>query len=449
MKKTNWHTNLVIISALFLVFVSCNQLSFTTQTIPSPTRTVSVSPGPSTAQPVGSATLTSNPPGVTATPTQSIPTSPEPHKHRLVGYFYGLDTHNQLSGLPVDKLTTLIYAFIDVSTSGECISADPAADKVNLPQLQALKKQDPQLEILISVGGYSLSRNFSDAALTAASRSRFAQSCVQFMNKYGVDGIDVDWELPVSGGASGNIHRPEDKQNFTALLKELRNQLDAMGKNDVRHYFLTIAGPAGPSEYAHIDLTSIGQYLDWINLETYAVAVAGDPITNFNAPLFASTTDPTKDTQKRLYNNANAAVQAYLKAGVPADRILLGVPFYGRGWEQVPDHNHGLYQSHSLGEVIDPNVPKGTWKTGSTIDYQGIENYYLGTYTRYWNDEVKAAWLYNPDSGIMISYEDPQSLEAKADYVLANNLGGVMIWQLSQDDGQHTLLDSLYSRLQP
>jgi chitinase len=368
---------------------------------------------------------------------------------RLVGYFYGLDIHNQLSGLPADKLTTLIYAFIGISASGECVSVDPAADQVYFPQLQALKKHDSQLEILISVGGYSLSRNFSDAALTAASRRRFAQSCVQYIKNYGVDGIDIDWELPVSGGAPGNTHRPEDRQNFTTLLAELRGQLDAVGKNDARHYLLTIAGPAGPSEYANIDLTSIGQYLDWINLETYAVAVAGNPITNFNAPLFASSTDQTKDLQKRLYDNADAAVQAYLKAGVPAEKLLLGVPFYGRGWDQVPDRNHGLYQSHALGEINDPNVPKGTWKTGSAIDYQDIEKYYLGTYTRYWDDEVKAAWLYNSASGIMISYEDPQSLEAKADYVLANHLGGVMIWQLSQDDGGYTLLDSLFGRLQP
>ncbi len=449
MNKTNWLAGLAKLSAVLLLLLSCNLLSSATPANPSPTPPAGASPSPSITQPMSQATVTGMPARSTATPSTGTPTSPNPQKLRLVGYFYGLEPHNQLSAIPVDKLTTVIYAFVDVSTTGECISADTAADQNNFPLLQALKKQYPRLEMLISVGGYSRSGNFSDAASTAASRSRFAQSCVQFMTQNGFDGIDIDWETPVSGGAPGNTHRPEDKQNFTTLLAELRGQLDALGKTDLHQYLLTIAGPAGPSEYANIDLAAIGRYLDWINLETYAVAVAGSPITNFNVPLYTSSTDPTKDIKKRLSDNADAAVNAYLKAGIPAAKLLLGVPFYGHGWQGVADINHGLYQAHAPGEVSDPNTPKGVWKSGSAIDYQDLEKYYLGNYTRYWNDEAKAAWLFNPATGIMISYEDPQSLEAKADYVLANHLGGVMIWQLSQDDEQHTLLDTLYTHMHP
>ncbi len=240
MKKLNRWSGLLRVSAVFLLIVSCNLLS---------------------------------------------PTTPNaPPKLRLVGYFYGLDSQDQVSTIPSDKLTTLIYAFVDVSPAGLCISADQTTDKKNFPQLQSLKLQRPQLELLLSVGGYGRSTNFSDAAESEASRKRFAQSCVQFMKQNGFDGLDIDWELPVSGGAPGTIHRPEDKQNFTALLAELRSQLNAMGASDSRHYLLTIAAPAAPAEYTNIEIGSIGGYLDWINLETYAMAVSGSPITNFNAP---------------------------------------------------------------------------------------------------------------------------------------------------------------------
>jgi chitinase len=299
----------------------------------------------------------------------------------------------------------------------------------------------------MSVGGYSHSGKFSDVALSTGTRRRFAQSCIQFMKQNGFEGIDIDWEFPVSGGAASNLHRPEDKQNFTALLAELRSDLDAQGTRDGRQYLLTIAGPAGPSEIGNIDLGAIQPLVDWINLETYAFYTASSKITNFNAPLFASSTDPAaSETRKRRYN-ADAAVRAYLAAGVAPDKIMLGVPFYGRGWKGVPDANHGLYQSDG-GAATDSKVPKGTWSDGAIL-YGALEKNYLNSYPRYWQDEAKEPWLYNPNTGIMITYEDPQSLGAKADYVVMNHLGGIMIWHRSADDVAHSLQDALHARLFP
>lgn len=364
----------------------------------------------------------------------------------LVGYFYGLDHHNQISNIPA-SVSAVLYAFVNVSSTGECVSADSSssAEQANFAGLRQLKAQQPNLKTLISVGGYGLSTYFSDAALTADSRHHFAQTCVAFMKQNGFDGIDIDWELPVSGGKPGNHHNPADKQNYTLLLAELRSQLDAQGASEAQHYLLSIAAPIGPSEYKNLELSNLGQYLDWFNLEAYAFYTASSPLTNFNAPLYPSAADPTPDP-KRSSLNGDAAVQAYLAAGIPASQLVLGLPFYGRGWQGVSDGGtQGLYQSDS-GPATDSSVPSGTWQ-GGAIRYGDLERYYLG-YTRYWQSETLEPWLYSPNSGIFITYEDPQSVAAKADYVMAHGLGGIMVWHLSDDDAQHSLVNALLAHLQ-
>jgi chitinase len=119
---------------------------------------------------------------------------------------------------------------------------------------------------MISVGGWTLSSKFSDVALTAQSRTRFAQSAVNFIVQYGFDGVDIDWEFPVAGGLESNVYRPEDKQNYTLLLRELRIQLDARGALDARKYYLSIAAPAGDDKIRNIEPAGIGAVCDWINI---------------------------------------------------------------------------------------------------------------------------------------------------------------------------------------
>src|SRR5262249_14122871 len=160
--------------------------------------------------------------------------------------------------IPAAKLTHVNYAFAKIGPTGECALFDSyaAIDKFypgdkwdagflrgNFHQLQILKQKHPHLKTLISVGGWTLSGPFSDVALTPASRSKFAKSCVAFATKYGFNGVDIDWEYPVGGGLEGNKTRPEDKANYTLLLAELRQELDSQGKKDNKHYLLTIAAP--------------------------------------------------------------------------------------------------------------------------------------------------------------------------------------------------------------
>src|SRR5271166_617358 len=173
---------------------------------------------------------------------------------RVVGYFPSAAIHArnyQVSNIPADQLTHVIYAFAEVSGDGECASVSAQDDHVKFPQLVQLKKQYPKLRTLISIGGASHSANFSHAASTEAARHKLAQSCVHFMKKNGFDGIDIDWEFP------GH----KDKAHYTALLAEIRHRLDAQGSEESPHYLLTIAAPAGPKNYFNIDLDQVHQYL--------------------------------------------------------------------------------------------------------------------------------------------------------------------------------------------
>lgn len=380
-----------------------------------------------------------------------------PGDKRIVGYFtawsvYGRDYH--VPEIPADKLTHVNYAFANISDAGECVLGDPYADtdkfyegdswdpgarRGSFHQLEILKAAHPHLRTLISVGGWTWSGKFSDVALTADSRAKFVASCVAFMKEWGFDGIDIDWEYPVSGGLPENEYRPEDKQNYTLLLQDFRAALDAQEAEGGKTYDLTIAAPAGPGIYANIELEKVGAVLSWINLMTYDFHGGWGPVTNFNAALFASSADPSADPAVKTKFNAAAAVDGYLAAGVPAGKIVLGVPFYGRGFAGVADKDDGLYQPFS-------GLPQGTWEAGM-FDYHDLKANHVPKMTRHWHDEAQVPWLYSPATGVMISYDDPESLQKKADLVHQKGLGGAMFWELSGDTADSELLDVLHGSL--
>lgn len=381
-----------------------------------------------------------------------------PGARRIVAYFtawsvYGRNFH--VADIPASRITHINYAFANISAEGECALGDSYADidkfydgdswdagslRGNFNQLIKLRQAHPHLKTLISVGGWTWSGRFSDVALTPEARRRFAASCVDFMKRYGFDGIDIDWEYPVGGGLASNTTRPEDKQNYTLLMTELRNQLDALEASDGRDYLLTIAAPAGPGIYANLEMAALAGVLDWINLMTYDFHGAWSPLTNFNAPLYRSTSDPTTDPQIRDEFNVDSAVSAYLAGGVPSHKLVIGVPFYGRGWRAVGSTGNGLYQSHGGGAP-------GTWEMG-VYDYSDLIANYVPAYQRFVHPEARVPWLYDAATQTMISYDDPESLRVKSEYVKDRQLGGVMFWELSGDDDQGSLVDALYTSLQ-
>jgi chitinase len=212
---------------------------------------------------------------------------PEEQTDKIVGYYASWSRYSGYTPDKIDvlKLTHVHYAFANIDSNLKISLGYPDIDLLNIKGLNDLKLKNPTLKTIISVGGYSWSGRFSDVALTEASRSNFADSCVDFIVTYGFDGIDIDWEYPVVGGLSTNIKRPDDKYNFTLLMKTLREKLDARGAIDGKKYILSFAGAAGSWYLNQIELNKIDQYIDYVNVMTYDLHGPWEPYTNFNAPL--------------------------------------------------------------------------------------------------------------------------------------------------------------------
>ncbi|MDN3016436.1 glycosyl hydrolase family 18 protein [Paenibacillus sp. BSR1-1] len=369
-------------------------------------------------------------------------TTPVQSNYKRVGYFAGWASYSnyQVSDIDASKLTHLNYAFANINADGKIEVGDPSVDiektfpgdtadqpyKGNFYQLTKLKQQYPQLKTLISVGGWSWSERFSDVALTDQSRTIFADSCLQFILKYGFDGIDLDWEYPVSGGEAGNIHRPEDKQNFTLLVKKIRETLDAQSAIDGKKYLLTIAGGANKGYVANTELSLLQQYLDYIQLMTYDFHGSWDTLTGMNSPLY-------RDPESKFAEfSVQDAVQTYINSGVPAAKLVMGIPFYGRVYNQVNNVNNGLYQSFTGG--------------GSALSYGQLEASYLNKngFIRYWEPDSKVPWLFNGSQ--FISYDDPESIGYKTSFIKSMGLGGAMMWELSQDPNK-VLISKIYNDL--
>lgn len=336
----------------------------------------------------------------------------DPAQLEVTGYVFTRGTLLTPGQVDAKYLTRINYAFANIQ-GGRMVLGEPS-DAQNFAQLTALRNLNPRLTVLVSVGGWLWSTNFSDMALTAESRRTFEQSVMAFLAKYDLDGVDIDWEYPGLTGA-GHPFRTEDKQNFTVLLGELRTRFDAEAKRTGRRLYLTIAMGAGDDVIAHSEMKKVERYVDTVNLMTYDYYEAGsDATTGHHAPLFANPADPKKAS-------SDETVRAYEKAGVPSEKILLGVPFYGRAWGGVQDKNHGLFQP-------------GKTVAGVNAQYSAIVSDMMGQgFTRYWDDAAKAPYLYNSDKHIFVSYEDPESLRAKCKYVREHKLGGVMFWEYFGD----------------
>jgi chitinase len=404
--------------------------------------------------------------------------------YKIIGYYPSWGVYGRAYTVPMidaSKVTHINFAFADIcwngvhgnpdptgpnpvtwtcqdevgvisgTANGTIVQGDPWADsqmsypgdlwdtpiKGSYNQLVKLKAANPNLKTIISVGGWSWSNHFSDVAASVTTRTTFANSAVAFLRKYQFDGVDLDWEYPVGGGLAGNSALAADKTNYTLLLQAIRNALDTAGAADGKHYILTIASGASLSYIANTQLSSIASIVDWINIMTYDFHGSFDPTSGNNAPL---TFDPADNSANKNSFYDDAAVTNYIAAGVPANKIVMGVPFYGRGWSGCTNVNHGLYQSCSPATT-------GTWESGS-YDFTDLQNNYinLNGYTRYWNSAAQVPYLYNPSNGNFITYDDTQSIGLKDDYIKNHSLGGAMFWEFSGDRNK-TLLNQVSSDL--
>jgi chitinase len=344
----------------------------------------------------------------------------------VVAYVFPQSANLQPGQIDAHAITRINFAFANIQDGR--IVLGHSNDAANLTVLATQRKDNPSLTILISVGGWLWSGQFSDAALNEESRQRFIDSAIEFLRLYQLDGLDIDWEYPGMPGA-GHLFRSEDGRNFTILLRELRTRFDQEAKKG-RRLYLTIAAGASDDYLVHTQMGEAQRYLDSVNLMAYDYyEPSAGPITGNHAPLFTDPADPQKVS-------ADASVKAFERAGVPARKLVVGVPFYGHMWGEVSDTNHGLFQP---GKSI-PNAYAPFSLIESGMLNQG--------FTRYWDAASSVPYLYSAEKRIFVSYEDVESLTAKCRYVQNNKLGGIMFWHYANDSNGE-LLKSIDAGLLP
>lgn len=323
-----------------------------------------------------------------------------------VGYFHAsAAVASDYTGedIPAALLTHINYAFAHIDPdTGKLLLPKPERDLACLAELRQLRLENPHIKLIISVGGWDGSLYFSDAASTAERREIFAQSCLDMIQEHELDGVDIDWEYPVSGGPSGMAHRPEDRQNFTLLLRAVRDKLNQLETRTGRDYVLTIAAGADDSFLKKIEPEAVAALTDYIFLMEYDYCGSWQKHTGFNAPL----------------NRIRSSVRSYINAGIPAEKLVLGMPLYGRQFSGVSPANGGLQSSYQ--------------KT-SSITYDKVLKNCLSdpAYTLYRDSTAAVPYLFGNNT--FISYDDPASSAAKAQMASELGMAGIGFWEISQN----------------
>lgn len=317
-------------------------------------------------------------------PSSAIPINPDcPGINRLVGTYVLGDPTNADAFL----LDFVIYAFVEIKPDGTLFVPTPRY----LRQLLALRKDNPDLQVIAAIGGWGQD-GFSDAALTPASRYNFARQVNSLIKQYELDGIDIDWEYPGTSGA-GIKSRPEDRENFTLLLTAIR---DVIGFNK----WLSVAG-TGSREYItkSAEIDKIAPLIDYFNLMSYdfTAGETGEKGQRHHSNLYESPLSIPGYSVDIMVNNL-------IEAGMPSEKILMGIPFYGR-----------------LGATV-------------TKSFDQLRKDFINKngYIYKFDKEAKVPYLVKDDEFAM-SYDDMLSIYLKTQYVIDNCLGGVFSWMAPYD----------------
>jgi chitinase len=400
-------------------------------------------------------------------------------KKEIVAYYSGYRPGNHFNLLKTlekngsaDKITVLDFSFAvplpdsngniipwfrrpypnyqEIYTSE--MSIDGIADSADQPlrgqfnQLRKFKIRHSNLKVMLSIGGWGGSTYFSDMALTPGSREKFVDSCIGWFIKGNLpvengaggkgsaaglfDGIDIDWEFPISGGPEGTHYNPNDRENMTALFALFRKKLDEIRPG----LLLTSAISARTWEFWKYNFNQDQNYLDWFNVMTYDYHGVWDSLTGHHTNLLSSSKDP--DPHKESLDHT----VKYLidTAKVSSFKIIPGAAFYGKGWGNVDSVNYGLYQ---------PGISQRFFIR--VQDHYDLSDLFKQGYQRHWDNDAMAAWLYNKEEKIFWSYDDICSIALKSRYADAYNLRGLMFWSINGDDTLGTLVNTIYNRNMP
>jgi len=370
---------------------------------------------------------------------KSFHQQPIDNSFAVLAYYVPEKTY-QPDQLPLDQLTHIIFCFTKVIEGEMRFEQEGAGEK--LQQLVAQKARHKDLKVMVACGGWTAD-GFSDMAYTDETRAKFIESAVDLVETYQLDGLDIDWEYP-GIPAGGTKARKEDKQNFTLLMKELREALDALDRPQT----LTFASAGWKPYYDNIELNQVLQYVDYMNIMTYDQVTYTSPFTAHHTnlgniketdlkglPIMDFVTSYRKQNPDREWETRSVEkiVSYCIDQGADPKQLVVGAAFYGRAWKGVPPENNGLYQ---------PN--KGSYIGWSAYHQIREEFEAKNGYQRYWDSIAKAPYLYNPTDSIFITYDDTASVALKMDYVIDKQLGGIMFWELGNDTKQdHSLLDAI------
>lgn len=340
------------------------------------------------------------------------------------------------------KYTAINYAFFEPQPDGSVVPFDPRADKIillgeldpsappgyssrkdfgnaewHVPGTSLVDRAHEQgVKVFVSIGGWTLSQHFSPIAASAEKRRRFAQSCAEMVRTYYLDGIDLDWEYP---GYRSNGGGPGDRENFTLLLREIRDSFDALQPHHDRQLYLTAAFGCAPNRMAEVEWGEVMHLLDFISMMTYDFYGRDFSVTNHNAPLYP----PAKGI--RGYDTHSTIHHLMDEYGVPPHKICIGVPFYGRSMKTR--NAPGLHVGSA--QAVDARI--FAEDAGSPAFYNILAQQELFFYD--WDSLAQAPFLRSKNSNTFVSFDDERSVAQKARYILEHQLAGAVVWDITGD----------------
>ncbi len=329
----------------------------------------------------------------------------------VIAYYAGRTT--MIDSFEVEKLTHLIFCFCHLK--GNMLSVGNARDSATIQRMVALKSRNPNLKIILSLGGWGGCETCSPVFLTSKGRKEFAKSVRDLNNYFGTDGIDLDWEYPAIEGVPGHPYSPDDKPAFTQLVTQLRRKL---GKHNEISF---AAGGFTKFIDSSIEWKKAMKKVDRVNLMSYDLVSGFSTVSGHHTPLYSTS------KQKESTDNG---VQMMLKAGVPADKIVIGGAFYGRFFEVTDTLNNGLYL---------PGKYSHGFSFSRIKDSLSVANGFI----QYWDSTANAPYAFNIQRRLLATYDDSLSIQLKTKYAIKHNLNGIMFWQLADDSFTGGLLNAI------
>ncbi|MGC1242812.1 MAG: glycoside hydrolase family 18 protein [Chryseosolibacter sp.] len=317
----------------------------------------------------------------------------------------------QVDSLPAEKLTHIIFSFCHLT--GNRLTVDNQRDTTTIRKLVGLKQRNPELKVILSLGGWGGCKTCSDVFSTKKAIREFSRSVLELSRYFKTDGLDLDWEYPAIEGYPGHTYKPADKDNFTFLVQDLRKTL---GKS----FELSFAvGGFQKALEETTDWQAVMREVDRVNIMSYDLINGYATVTGHHTALY--------NTPQQKESTDNAV--GYLAGiGVPRDKIVIGAAFYARVWEDVPAAKNGLYQS-------------GKFKMG--VDFRDFSTKLEG-FSFYWDDTAKAPYAYHPERKLFATFDDKRSIRIKTEYAMDQKLDGIMFWELAHDTWKDGLVDTMY-----